>query len=67
MKLKNVFQRREVKYSLSFEQYEKLRMLTKDKLFEDQYGLHTIYSLYYDTDNFDMIRKSIEKPEYRAI
>ncbi|OFI46439.1 hypothetical protein BG262_05335 [Floricoccus penangensis] len=65
MKLKNVFQRQEVKYTLTFEQYEKLRVLLKDKLFEDQYGLHTIYSLYYDTDNFDMIRKSIEKPDYK--
>ncbi|WEV45432.1 polyphosphate polymerase domain-containing protein [Streptococcaceae bacterium ESL0687] len=65
MKLKNVFQRREVKYTMTFEQYKKLREAVEGLLTEDQYGLHTIYSLYYDTDDYAMIKKSIERPEYK--
>lgn len=32
---------------------------------EDQYGWDTICSLYYDSENFDLIRRSIDKPIYK--
>ena len=32
---------------------------------EDQYGWDTICSLYYDSENFDLIRRSIDKPVYK--
>lgn len=31
----------------------------------DQYGLHTITSLYFDTDHYDLIRTSLEKPGFK--
>ena len=65
MKLKNVFQRREVKYTMTYTTYENLRKAMDGHMQEDIYGLHTIYSLYYDTNDFSMIRHSIEKPDYK--
>ena len=31
----------------------------------DEYGQHTILSLYYDTDDFRFIRHSMDKPKYK--
>ena len=33
----------------------------------DEYGQHTILSLYYDTDDFRFIRHSMDKPKYKEI
>jgi hypothetical protein len=65
MKLKNTFQRRETKYLLTYQQYEELRDKMTPFMAEDQYGLHTIQSLYCDTRDFSLIRQSIEKPIYK--
>ena len=59
------FQRKEKKYLLTEECCQQLRRLLATKMIEDQYGLHTIASIYYDTADFEMIRKSLEKPTYR--
>ncbi len=32
---------------------------------DDEYGLSTISSIYFDTDNYDVIRTSLEKPVYK--
>jgi hypothetical protein len=32
---------------------------------EDHYGLHTIGNIYFDTDSYELIRTSIEKPVYK--
>lgn len=32
---------------------------------EDQYGKHTICSLYFDTDDYLLIQRSLEKPKYK--
>lgn len=59
------FKRVEVKFLLTKEQYENI----KDELFEhvkiDEYGMSTIQSLYYDTKNDLLVRRSIEKPEFK--
>lgn len=65
MKLKNVFRRKEKKYALSMTQYAKLRESLSPYLSEDIHGLHTIISLYFDTDDYEMIRRSMEKPKYK--
>ena len=31
----------------------------------DEYGLHTICNIYYDTPDYDLIRTSIDKPVYK--
>ncbi len=60
-----IFKRLEVKYLLSEDQYIKLRKRLADYMQDDEYGLSTISSIYYDTDNYDVIRTSLEKPEYK--
>ncbi len=62
---KNVFKRYEKKYMLDLRQYEELSQGLSGKLIRDAYGLHTISNIYYDTDHFDLIRASIEKPVYK--
>nr|WP_280736910.1 MULTISPECIES: polyphosphate polymerase domain-containing protein [unclassified Enterococcus] len=65
MKLKKVFQRKENKYGLSFETYDLLIKAIQPYMSEDKYGLHTILSLYYDTEDYQLIRHSMEKPRYK--
>lgn len=60
-----VFERHEKKYRLTEEQYFLLTERIAKYMRGDQYGLHTICSLYFDTDDFLLIRRSIEKPVYK--
>ena len=50
---------------LTRHQYERLRELVSPYMTEDKYGLHTICSIYFDTDDDRLIRNSIEKPLYK--
>ncbi len=59
------FQRFEKKYVLTPEQYDRLFSLLQHAMKIDQYGLHTICNVYYDTDHYDLIRRSIQKPVYK--
>jgi len=59
------FQRYEKKYMLTREQCTALMKYLKGRLQPDQYGSYTISNIYYDTDNFDLIRMSLEKPVYK--
>lgn len=59
------FQRYETKYLLKQDQYRKLLPLLRTRLTQDAGGVYTICNIYYDTDNFDLIRASIEKPVYK--
>lgn len=59
------FKRYEKKFILTPQEAEKLRTLTGNRLCPDRYGLHTICNIYYDTDDFLLIRQSIEKPVYK--
>lgn len=61
----NIFQRVEKKYMLTPAQYELFMDAVKGKISPDQYGLHTISNIYYDTESYDLIRQSIEKPKYK--
>lgn len=65
MKENNTFQRVEKKYLMTREQYKTFIDRTKNYIQPDQYGLHTISNIYYDTDNYDLIRQSIGKPKYK--
>ena len=60
-----IFKRLEVKYLLSEEQYNRLRVKLRGHMQDDEYGLSQISSIYYDTDNYDVIRTSLEKPSYK--
>ena len=63
--IQEVFKRIEKKYMLNDIQYQALQQEMQDKMTKDAYGLHTISNIYYDTDNFELIRASIEKPVYK--
>lgn len=56
----NVFKRIEKKYQLSLEQYEAFLEKAGNRICMDEYGLHTIHNIYYDTDNYRLIRNSLE-------
>lgn len=65
MKIQNVFKRYEVKYILTRKQYLELRTLMTDYMKGDEFGRSTICNLYYDTPDFLLIRRSLEKPLYK--
>lgn len=61
-----VFERNEKKYVLDDVQYtDILPMLEQMGFAVDQYGLHTICSLYLDNDRQDIARKALDKPVFR--
>lgn len=62
---KTIFKRHELKYMLDIEQYQKLVIAMDGKMKLDKYGRNRITSIYYDTDDYKIIRNSIEKPKYR--
>lgn len=65
MACQNVFQRYELKYILTAEQKKMILPLMEPFMALDQYGRTSIRNLYYDTDNYRLIRRSIEKPAYK--
>lgn len=60
-----IFERYEEKYRLSEEKYLLLIERLAKYMKGDQYGKYKICSLYFDTDDFLLIRRSIEKPKYK--
>lgn len=65
MSLKKVFQRKETKYLLNQTQFSRFFEELQAHMSVDQYGLHTIRSLYYDTADYRFIRHSMDKPIYK--
>lgn len=61
----DVFQRKEIKYLLSGEQYRAMQKALEGRLAPDEYGRTTIISCYYDTPHRDLIVRSLEKPLYK--
>ena len=65
MSFQNVFKRYELKYMLTTKQKEKVLDSMQEHMTLDKYGRTTIRNLYYDTDTYLLIRRSIEKPLYK--
>lgn len=65
MKAKKEFKRKEHKYIIDSTKYDQFIIDLQKHMSIDKYGLHTIMSLYYDTDDFLLIRHSMEKPTYK--
>lgn len=65
MAFQTVFQRYEIKYMLTQEQKQQVLQTMKPYMELDGYGRTTIRNIYFDTDNFRLIRNSIEKPAYK--
>lgn len=60
-----IFRRYEKKYIVTLEQYQELISRGITQLCPDQYGKHTICSVYLDTEDYALIRQSLEKPVYK--
>ena len=60
-----VFKRYELKYLLTQEQKAKVLQAMEPYMALDQYGRTTIRNIYFDTDNYRLVRHSIEKPAYK--
>lgn len=60
-----VFKRYELKYMLTQEQRERLLREITQHMSLDKYGRTTIRNIYLDTDDYRIIRRSIEKPAYK--
>ena len=63
--IKYSFKRYESKYFLSPIQYTTLLCGMRQYMKPDEYGKTTICNIYYDTDDWRLIRSSIEKPVYK--
>ena len=60
-----VFKRVEKKYLLTEEKYQAFLAGIEPYMQADDYGLTKILNIYFDTDQFDLVRRSIEKPAYK--
>lgn len=64
-KIINVFARHEIKYILTAEQRRTVMRGIKDRMIPDPHGMSTIRNIYYDTPDYRLIRRSLEKPSYK--
>lgn len=60
-----IFKRYELKFLLNQAQLAKIKTGMQEYMIADSHGKNTIYSLYYDTPDFRLIRHSIETPNYK--
>lgn len=60
-----VFERHEKKYLITEEVYQKLLKRLEEYMHPDQFGLHTICSLYLDSDDYILANRSMGKPDYK--
>lgn len=65
MKYKNIFRRYEIKYIVNERQRKILTEHINEHMKHDEWSESTVCNIYYDTDSFLMIRRSIEKPLYK--
>lgn len=65
MAYQQIFKRHEIKYLLSMQEKEFILDIMKQYMRLDQYGHSTIRNVYFDTDTFRLIRRSLEKPVYK--
>jgi len=65
MDYKAVFNRVEMKYVLDKQQMKGIMGAAGDRLTEDEYAESTIRSIYFDTEDFVLARRSIDKPTYK--
>ncbi len=65
MAIQAVFKRYELKYLLTQAQKQAVLQAMEPHMALDQYGRSTIRNIYFDTDDYRLIRHSIEKPAYK--
>lgn len=65
MAIQTVFKRYEKKYMLTAKQKEKILQAMQEYMELDKYGRTEIRNIYFDTDNYRLIRRSIDRPTYK--
>ena len=60
-----IFKRYEIKYILTKEEKDCMLKAMEPYMALDRYGRTTIRNIYYDTEDFRLIRRSLEKPAYK--
>lgn len=65
MAFQTVFQRYELKYLITPEQKDTILLEAAPFMKADKYGNTTVRNIYFDTDDFRLIRHSVEKPVYK--
>ena len=59
------FKRYEIKYLLTNEQRDRLRILMDQHMVPDEWGPSTVCNVYYDTPSRLLVRRSSEHPDYK--
>lgn len=59
------FKRYELKYMMNRQQKESILQSMAEHMEMDKYGRTTIRNIYFDTDTYRLIRRSLEKPAYK--
>lgn len=65
MEYQKTFKRYELKYLLTKEQKQQIQCAMEAYMKLDQYGRTTIRNIYFDTETYRLIRRSMEKPSYK--
>ncbi|MBQ9920244.1 MAG: VTC domain-containing protein, partial [Clostridia bacterium] len=65
VKMIHTFRRYEKKYLITAEQADALFKKIGDRMRPDEYGETVICNLYYDTPDYLLIRRSLDKPKYK--
>lgn len=63
--IQTCFRRYEKKYLLTPAQQEFILHGVRGYMKEDAYGRYTICNIYYDTEDYSLIRSSLDKPVYK--
>ncbi|HIV18294.1 MAG TPA: polyphosphate polymerase domain-containing protein [Candidatus Merdivicinus intestinigallinarum] len=65
MAYQTIFKRYELKYLLTKAQKEKVLQEIRPYMALDQYGRTTIRNIYFDTESYRLVRRSLEAPAYK--
>lgn len=61
----NTFERYEEKYLLNTAQYQAMMAGLRGRMQPDLFGRSMVSSIYYDTQDYRLIRSSLDKPDYK--
>ena len=62
-----IFKRSEIKYMIDEDIFRKLMEVMKKYMIADDYGRSTVCSLYFDTPDYLLIRRSLDHPMHKGI
>jgi len=63
--MQSIFERYEKKYLITEQQHKALERTMSQHMVPDVHGTYLVQNLYYDTEHWDVIRASLDKPAYK--